>query len=66
MACIAMPVSRLAMTTTHFTLDLCRVEFALQQSKFDLASRTLRMNRVVVVDKDGNRRLNMNWAADWD
>jgi hypothetical protein len=39
MACIAMPVSMLAMPTTHFTLDLCQVELAKRKSGFDLISR---------------------------
>jgi hypothetical protein len=66
MACIALLANPLAMTTTQLTRAICREESTRWHPEVRLDSRPLRMNWVVVVDKKGNRRLRMNWAANED
>jgi hypothetical protein len=61
MACIALFAHPLAMTTTQFTRAACHAEISHWQPELHTDSRPLRMNWVVVVDKNGSRHLGMNW-----
>jgi len=66
MACIALLANPLAMTTTQFARAMCHEESPRWQPELNLEFRSLRMNWVVVVDKNGSRHLRMKWVADED
>jgi hypothetical protein len=66
MACIALLANPLAITTTQLVRDICREGLSRWQPELSFESRPLRMNWVVVVDRQGSRRLRMNWVAHTD
>jgi hypothetical protein len=66
MACIALLANPLAMTTTQLARATFHEASAPWQPEFNTESPALRMNWVVIIDKQGSRHLRMNWAADED
>jgi hypothetical protein len=54
----------ITMTTTQFTRSLCYESCMPVEQFFVSQHQPLRMNWVVVIDENGNRRLQMGWHAD--
>jgi hypothetical protein len=53
----------MAMATTQFTRAMWCESADLRQFDCSTANRTLRMNWVVVTDRNGNRQLRMQWTS---
>lgn len=64
MASITMFAPPMTMATTQLTREAARAVVARVRFEGSRAADAPRMNWVVVTDKNGRRRLRMNWAAD--
>ena len=61
MACMTLLAPQVAMATTQLARVIGYGVFAPQEQNME--RQPLRMNWVVVTDKNGSRRLSMQWAA---
>ncbi len=64
MAYIAVFASPLAMATTQLQRESVREVFAPIHLELNDTSHAPRLNWVVVIDNNGNRRLRMHWTAE--
>jgi hypothetical protein len=65
MACMTLLAQPVAMATTQLA-RVIRYEVSAPQHEQNTGRQPLRMNWVVVTDKNGSRRLRMQWVADED
>jgi len=63
MACMTPFAQPMAMATTQFTRAMCCECADLRQFDGSTANKTLRMNWVVVTDRNGARQLRMQWTS---
>jgi hypothetical protein len=63
MSCMTLTAQDITMTTTQFTRDVCYESCMPVEELFVPQHQPLRMNWVVVTDKDGSRRLCAEWLA---
>jgi hypothetical protein len=64
MSCMTLTAQDITMTTTQFTRALDYESCMPVKQFFVSQHQPLRMNWVVVIDENGNRRLQMGWHTD--
>ncbi|MFZ0201496.1 MAG: hypothetical protein WB523_21480 [Candidatus Sulfotelmatobacter sp.] len=63
MACMTLFAPQVAMATTQLSRVIRYEQFVPRQLEQYTEQQPLRMNWVVVTDRNGSRRLRMRWAA---
>jgi len=62
MACITLFAQPMAMATTQLARAIHYEESSISQSVSNVERKSLSMSWVVVTDKNGNRKLQIQWA----